>query len=60
MLNIPSPYWSQADEFNKQQSQCDHAYYTELDQAEMLEDFDWSDESIDEEFTIIKLMETEN
>ena len=36
------------------------AYYTELDQAEMMDDFDWSDESIDEEFTIIKLMETEN
>ena len=36
------------------------AYYAELDQAKMLDDFDWSDESIDEEFTIIKLMETEN
>ena len=35
-------------------------YYKELDQAEILDDFDWSDESIDEEFTIIKLMEAED
>ena len=31
-------------------------FYRELDQAEMLDSFDWSAESIDEEFTIIKLM----
>ena len=35
-------------------------YYAELDQAKMLDNFDWSAESIDEEFTIIKLMEVEN
>ena len=35
-------------------------FYRELDQAEMLDSFDWSSESIDEEFTIIKLMEIED
>ena len=35
-------------------------YYAELDQAKILDNFDWSAESIDEEFKIIKLMEVED
>ena len=35
-------------------------YYAELDKAEILDSFDWSAESIDEEFTIIKLMQAED
>ena len=31
-------------------------YYMELDQAEILDCFDWSEENIDEEFSIIQLM----